>query len=55
MKQLTAEQREVINLRFLGGLTSKEVGGILGKSDGAVREMQRATIEKLRGVMGVQT
>jgi RNA polymerase sigma-70 factor (ECF subfamily) len=55
MKQLTAEQREVINLRFLGGLTSKEVGGILGKSDGAVREMQRAAIEKLRGVMGVQT
>ena len=55
MKQLTAEQREVINLRFLGGFTSREVGGILGKSDGAVREMQRAAIEKLRGIMGVQT
>jgi RNA polymerase sigma-70 factor (ECF subfamily) len=54
MKQLTTEQTEVINLRFLGGLTSKEVGGILGKSDGAVREMQRAAIEKLRGIMGVE-
>ena len=54
MKQLTAEQREVLNLRFFGGLTSKEVGGILGKSDGAVREMQRAAIEKLRGIMGVE-
>jgi len=54
MKQLTTEQREVINLRFFGGLTSSEVGGILGKGDGAVREMQRAAIEKLRGIMGVE-
>jgi RNA polymerase sigma-70 factor (ECF subfamily) len=54
MKQLTTEQREVINLRFFGGLTSKEVGGVLGKSDGAVREMQRAAIEKLRGIVGVE-
>jgi RNA polymerase sigma factor (sigma-70 family) len=54
MKQLTTEQREVITLRFFGGLTSKEVGGVLGKGDGAVREMQRAAIEKLRGIMGVQ-
>ncbi len=54
MKQLTAEQREVINLRFFGGLTSKETGGLLGKSDGAVREMQRAAIEKLRGIIGVE-
>lgn len=55
MKQLTMEQREVISLRFFGGFTSREVGGILGKSDGAVREMQRAAIERLRGIMGVQT
>ena len=54
MKQLTTEQREVINLRFFGGLTSKEAGGILSKSDGAVREMQRAAIEKLRGIIGVE-
>jgi RNA polymerase sigma-70 factor (ECF subfamily) len=54
MKQLTIEQREVINLRFFGGLTSKEVSGVLGKSDGAVREMQRAAIEKLRGIMRVE-
>ena len=54
MKQLTIEQREVITLRFFGGFTSKEVGGILGKGDGAVREMQRAAIQRLRGIMGVQ-
>jgi len=52
MKQLTAEQRQVVSLRFFWGLTSKEVAGVLGKSDGAVREMQRAALEKLRGIMG---
>jgi RNA polymerase sigma-70 factor (ECF subfamily) len=54
MKQLTAEQREVLNLRLFAGLTSREVAEILNKSDGAVREMQRAAIEKLRGIMGVE-
>lgn len=54
MKQLTAEQREVVNLRLLAGLTSREVGAILKKSGGAVREMQRAALEKLRGIMGVE-
>ncbi len=54
MKQLTTEQKEVISLRFFGGLTSKEVGDILNKSDGAVREMQRNAMDKLRGIMGVE-
>jgi RNA polymerase sigma-70 factor (ECF subfamily) len=48
MRKLTPEQREVVQLRFFGGLSSKEVGTILKKSDGAVREMQRAAVEKLR-------
>ncbi len=51
MEQLTREQREVLGLRFLGGLSSKEAGGILNKSDGAVREAQRAAIEKLRKLL----
>ncbi|MFC1866171.1 sigma-70 family RNA polymerase sigma factor [Chloroflexota bacterium] len=48
MEQLTREQREVLSLRFFGELTSKEAAAILGKSDGAVREMQRAATSKLR-------
>jgi len=51
MEQLTREQREVLGLRFFGGLTSKEAGSILHKSDGAIREMQRAAIEKLRKLL----
>ncbi len=51
MDQLTQQQREVLRLRFFGELTSKETGGILKKSDGAVREMQRTAIEKLRKLL----
>lgn len=52
MSSLTEEQREVIRLRFFGGLSSREVGNLLNKSDGAVREMQRAALEKLRNIIG---
>ena len=55
MEQLTDGQREVLELRFLSELTSKEVGIIIGKSDGAVREMQRVAIEKLRHLLGVES
>lgn len=51
MEQLTQGQREVLGLRFFSGLTSKEAGRILNKSDGAIREMQRAAIEKLRQLL----
>jgi RNA polymerase sigma-70 factor (ECF subfamily) len=54
MEQLTPEQREVIALRFFGELTSKEAGGVLNKSDGAIREMQRAAIEKLRKLLATE-
>lgn len=53
LKQLTPAQREVIGLRFFAGLSSAEVGKMLGKSSGAVREMQRAAIEALRKQMCV--
>ena len=52
MQKLTPKQREVVQLRFFGSLSSKEVGAILHKSDGAVREMQRAAVERLRILLG---
>lgn len=48
MQKLSPDQRQVISLRFMGGLPSKEVASIMKKSDGAVREMQRAAMERLR-------
>lgn len=51
MGQLTPEQRKVLELRFFSGLSSKETGVILNKGDGAVREMQRTALEKLRKIL----
>jgi len=53
MEQLSQQQRDVLGLRFFSGLTSGEAGQVLNKSDGAVREMQRAAIEKLRKLLSV--
>jgi RNA polymerase sigma-70 factor, ECF subfamily len=51
MQKLTPDQRRVVGLRFLGGLPSREVARVMNKSDGAVREMQRAAIERLRALI----
>jgi RNA polymerase sigma-70 factor (ECF subfamily) len=45
---LTVEQREVVLLRFVEGLSAREVGDIMGKHEGAVRGMQFRAIEMLR-------
>jgi RNA polymerase sigma-70 factor (ECF subfamily) len=51
LKQLTPAQREVIGLRFFAGLSSSEVSRIMGKKNGAVREMQCSAIKALRKLM----
>lgn len=45
---LTEEQREVVLLRFVEGLSAREVGDIMGKQEGTVRGMQFRAIESLR-------
>jgi RNA polymerase sigma-70 factor, ECF subfamily len=51
MDKLTQQQRDVVSLRFFAGLDSKEVAAVLNKSDGSVREMQRAALERLRAIL----
>jgi RNA polymerase sigma-70 factor, ECF subfamily len=55
MERLTIDQREVLRLRFFGGLSSREVAGVMKKTDGSVREMQRSALEKLRQLLGPNT
>lgn len=51
MGRLTPAQRQVIELRFFGGLTSEEAGVVMNKKSGAVREMQSAAIKRLRELL----
>ena len=49
--QLTADQQEVLRLRFYAGLNSKETAEVLQKSDVAVRQMQHNGIQKLKQLL----
>ncbi|MFC2009426.1 sigma-70 family RNA polymerase sigma factor [Chloroflexota bacterium] len=51
LDQLTPEQRQVIELRFFGELTSDETGKVLNKKSGAVRQMQSSALKSLRRIL----
>lgn len=40
MSHLSADQRQVLLLRYVAGLTGPEVAAVLDKSDGAIRSLQ---------------
>ena len=50
-RHLTAAQREVISLRFAGGLSIAEVARAMGKSQGAVKALQHSAIVALRKIL----
>lgn len=45
---LPDEQREVLSLRLVGGLTVEQVAAVVGKSAGAVKQLQRHALIRLR-------
>lgn len=50
-EKLSDGQREVISLRFAGGLSVAEAAKVMGKSEGAVKVLQHAALVKLRRVL----
>ncbi len=48
LRQLTATQQQVILLKFLAGMDSREVATIIGKSEGAVDALQHRALLTLR-------
>lgn len=48
LAELTDEQRQVVVLRILAGLSAEEVGAVIGKRPGAVRVLQHRAVERLR-------
>jgi RNA polymerase sigma-70 factor (ECF subfamily) len=48
LDSLTPAQREVVSLRFFGGLTSREVAEVVNRTNGAVRELQSSALRALR-------
>jgi RNA polymerase sigma-70 factor (ECF subfamily) len=52
MQQLPEEQREVLRLRYVQGLPSKEIAARIGKSDGAVRVMLTRALDRFQKLLG---
>lgn len=50
--RLSSGDREVLELRVLGGMTSEEVAAVLGRRPGAVRMAQARALERLRRLLG---
>jgi len=48
---LAGDQREVLMMRIVGGLTVNEVAGILNKSPGAVKALQRRGLAFIRHIL----
>ena len=49
--RLGADDRELLELRVQGGLSSEEVGQLLGKQPGAVRMAQARALGRLRTIL----
>lgn len=44
---LSEDRRQVLVLRFVDGLTAREIGAVLGRSEGAVRVLQHRALREL--------
>jgi RNA polymerase sigma factor (sigma-70 family) len=51
---LPGDQREVLSLRLVAGLTVDQAAEAMGKSAGAVKQLQRRALLKLRELSGVK-
>jgi RNA polymerase sigma factor (sigma-70 family) len=53
-ERLVPDQRDVLLLRLLGGLTVDEVAAALGKSPGAVKALQRRALGAVRKIFDLE-
>ena len=54
MAALTDLQRDVISMRFAGGLSVAETAKAIGKKDNAVKALQHAGLKKLRKTLAAE-
>lgn len=52
VRELPADQRRVIEMRFTQEKTIREIAGELGRSEGAVKQLQFRAVQSLRERMG---
>jgi RNA polymerase sigma-70 factor, ECF subfamily len=53
LKELTDDQREVIELRFFAGLSVLEAAVVMGRQEGTIRGLQFRAVASLRRTLGI--
>jgi RNA polymerase sigma-70 factor (ECF subfamily) len=51
LRRLTAEQRQVIVLKFIQGFDNRSTGRIMGRSEGAIKSLQHRALAALRRIV----
>jgi RNA polymerase sigma-70 factor (ECF subfamily) len=52
LARLSDDRRQVVVLRFVDGLSAREIGAVLGRSEGAVRVLQHRALRELAALIG---
>jgi RNA polymerase sigma-70 factor, ECF subfamily len=52
LESLPDDRRQVVVLRFVDGLSAREIGAVLGRSEGAVRVLQHRALRQLAEILG---
>lgn len=50
--RLSDDRRQVVVLRFVDGLSAREIGAVLQRSEGAVRVLQHRALRELAAILG---
>ncbi len=48
MRRLPADRQELLSLKFVEHLSNAEIGGVMGRSEGAVKSLYHRTLMALR-------
>lgn len=51
LQQLTGEQKEVVTLKFIHGLSTKEIAALMNKKEGAIRALQMRGLQALANIL----
>jgi RNA polymerase sigma-70 factor (ECF subfamily) len=51
LSRLSDDRRQVVILRFVDGLSAREIGAVLGRSEGAVRVLQHRALRELAALL----
>ena len=54
IQRLPPARQQLLILKFVEGLSNAEIGGVMGRSEGAIKSLYHRTLLSLREMLGVE-